>query len=245
MGSLQLITRDGVSLQGHWRLATSDPRGTAVVIAHGFTASKDNPEVEEFSRGLADAGHDVLTYDSRGHSDSQGLCTLGDSEQFDVEAAVREARLRSDKVIVFGASMGAIAALRYAATDHELAGAVSLSSPARWRMPRSASAIVAILMTRTRLGRYLAARFLRVHIHPQWTNASPPEVLVSNIRVPLAVVHGQADAFIHTGEARRLAAAATGPTRLELVPRMGHAFDKRGISSIRRSIDWVLALSPA
>ncbi len=245
MQPVRLITRDGVSLQGHWREASSDPRGTAVVIAHGFTASKDNPEVEEFARGLAEAGHDVLTYDSRGHRDSQGLCTLGDSEQFDVEAAVREARRRSSRVVVFGASMGAIAALRYAATDHGLAGAVSLSAPARWRVPRSASALLAILMTRTRLGRYLAARFLRVHIHPQWTNPSPPEVLVSNIKVPLAVVHGQADAFISSGEARRLASAATGPTRLELVPRMGHAFDKLGISSIRRSIDWVLALNPA
>ncbi|MDF1594891.1 MAG: alpha/beta fold hydrolase [Acidimicrobiia bacterium] len=245
MQGLQFVTRDGFTLQGRWLPATSNPRGTAVVIAHGFTASKDDPEVDEFARGLADAGHDVLTYDSRGHNDSEGLCTLGDSEQFDVEAAVREARLRSGTVVVFGASMGAIAALRYAATDHGLAGAVSLSSPARWRVPRSASAVLAILMTRTKLGRYLAARFLRVRIHPLWTNPPPPEALVSSIRVPLAVVHGQADSFIHTGEARRLVLAAVGPTRLELVPRMGHAFDRRGIPSIRRAIDWALATAPA
>ncbi|MDH5372162.1 MAG: alpha/beta hydrolase, partial [Acidimicrobiia bacterium] len=137
---MRFLTRDGIVLEGRWTAATENPSGSVIVIAHGFTASKDNPEVEEFARGLADAGHDVLTYDSRGHNDSQGLCTLGDSEQFDVEAAVREARSRSDRVVVFGASMGAIAALRYAATDHELAGAVSLSSPAQWRLPRSASA---------------------------------------------------------------------------------------------------------
>lgn len=242
---MRLLTRDGIVLEGRWTAATENPSGSAIVIAHGFTASKDNPEVEEFARGLADAGHDVLTYDSRGHNDSQGLCTLGDSEQFDVEAAVREARLRSNKVVVFGASMGAIAALRYAATDHELAGAVSLSSPARWRMPGSPSAVLAVLMTRTKIGRYLAARYLRVRIHPQWTNPPSPEALVPDIRVPLAVVHGQADSFIHTGEARRLAAAAMGPTRLELVPRMGHAFDKIGIPSIRRAIDWALATAPA
>lgn len=234
-------TSDGVLLHGRWLPATAGRRDTAVVLAHGFTASKDNPEVEAFARDLAAAGHDVLTYDSRGHNDSGGLCTLGDAEQFDVEAAVREARSRSGRVVVFGASMGAIAILRYAATDPELAGVVALSAPARWRMPRSLSAVVAIWMSRTRVGRWFARRALGVRIHTQWTNAAPPEALVSKIKAPLAVVHGLADRFISSDEARVLAGRATGPTRLNLVPRMGHAFDTRGIPSIRQAVDWALA----
>ena len=243
--SISLTTRDDLELAGRWRPATTRSKGSAVVLAHGFTASKDNPEVEAYSRGLADFGYDVLSYSSRGHKDSEGSCTLGDQEQFDVEAAVEEAKRRTDKVVVFGASMGAISVLRYAAHDHQLAGAVALSSPARWRTPRSAPALLATWMTQTRLGRRFADRFLEVRIDPHWSNPAPPEALVADIRVPLAVVHGQADPFIGSGEARRLAAAAVGPTRLELVPRMGHAFDKKGIPSIRRAIAWTLAVGIA
>ena len=240
-----LQTRDGLALSAKWRLTRSRESRAAVVLVHGFTGSKDNPEIEAFAAGLAVGGYDVLSFNTRGHKDSEGACTLGDREQLDVEAAVREARTRHEKVVVFGASMGAISALRYAAGDDSLAGAVSLSAPARWRMPRSAPALLATWMTRTSLGRWFADRFLDVTIDRKWTNPAPPEQLVGEIRVPLAVVHGQSDPFIDAGEARRLAHAAAGPTRLELVPRMGHAFDEKGIGSILRSVSWTLAVGTA
>ena len=77
-------------------------------------------------------GFDVVSYDARGHGRSTGESTLGDLEQHDVAAAVALARTRSSDVVLVGASMGAIAALRYAATDPELRGVVAVSCPARW-----------------------------------------------------------------------------------------------------------------
>lgn len=245
MNPLWLQTRDGLTLSAKWRYTRTRRPRAAVVLVHGFTGSKDHPEVESFATGLADGGYDVLSFNTRGHKDSEGACTLGDRERFDVEAAVEEARKRNERVVVFGASMGAISTLRYAASDDSLAGAVSLSAPSRWRMPRSASALLATWMTRTRLGRRFAERSLDVTIDERWSNAAPPEELVRRIRVPLAVVHGQADPFISPGEARRLVHAAVGPTRLELVPRMGHAFDEKGIGSILSSINWALAVGTA
>ena len=59
----------------------------------------------------------MLTYDARGHGCSDGESTLGDHEQHDVAAAVALARTRTDRVVLVGASMGAVAALRYAVTD--------------------------------------------------------------------------------------------------------------------------------
>ena len=55
-------------------------------------------------------------------------------------AAVHVARERSDRVVLVGTSMGAIAALRYAATDPELAGVVAVSCPAAWRLPATRAA---------------------------------------------------------------------------------------------------------
>jgi len=243
--SFQLITRDGLRLGARWRPAARDSRDCAVVLVHGFTASMDNPEVEAFAIDLADSGYAVLSYDSRGHKTSEGFCTLGDREQLDVESAVAEARSRSGRVVVLGASMGAISILRYAATDPGLDGAIALSSPARWKLPKSAPALLATWMTRTKLGRRFAARFLGVRIDPVWANPAPPVDLVRDITYPLAIVHGHADRFINKKEARRLAMSSGGPARLELVPRMGHAFDELGLPSIRRALDWVLAPGPA
>src|SRR5438105_55112 len=151
-----LRTADGLDLVAQCRLAPGTPRA-AVVVVHGFSASAACPNVE----ALADALHaddlDVITYDARGHGDSPGESTLGDHEQHDVEAAVGLARERTSRVVVVGASMGAIAALRYAVTDGELAGVVTLSCPAGWSLPRNLRGVLAAAMTRTRMGR-LATR---------------------------------------------------------------------------------------
>jgi len=235
-------TADGVLLAGERRLAAGTPRAVVVVV-HGFSASADHPEV----RALADRLHantiDVLTYDARGHGRSAGMSTLGDLELHDVAAVVDVARLRIDRVVLVGASMGAIAALRYAAGRDDLAGVVSVSCPARWRLPRNARGVIAAGMTRTRLGRAVAARFLRVRVARRWANPDPPVALVSRVRVPLALVHGTADRFIPTDDARRLRAAAHPPCRLDVVTGMGHGFDATGASVIADAVEWTLALA--
>src|SRR4051812_13854238 len=115
-------TSDGLALAGHRRLSTSTPPPAAAVIVHGFSASASCPNVTALADALHHAGLDVVTYDARGHGESPGESTLGDTERFDVEAAVAMARVRTPNVVLIGASMGAIAALRYAATDPELRG---------------------------------------------------------------------------------------------------------------------------
>jgi pimeloyl-ACP methyl ester carboxylesterase len=217
------------------------------VLAHGFAASADDPAVVRQAEALQAAGFGVLAYDSRGHGDSDGLCTIGDLESRDVAAAVEEVRASADTptvpVIVLGASMGAIAALRYAATtDEPLAGVVCVSSPCTWRAPRTARSVAAAAVTRTALGRAMAARYLRVRIHPKWGNPEPPRALMRRIEVPVAIVHGDRDRFILPAEALDLYNACRGPRRLELVPDMGHAFDRSGVEAIRRAVEWALSV---
>jgi uncharacterized protein len=166
-----LTTADGITLTARSWL---HPQARAVVVlVHGFAASADDPAVVRQAEALQAAGLDVLCYDSRGHGDSDGLCTIGDLESNDVAAAVAAVVGRPDlPVVVLGASMGAIAALRFAAmTEEPLAGVVCISSPSAWRPPRTARGVLAAALTRTGLGRALAARFLRVRIHARW--ASP------------------------------------------------------------------------
>ena len=95
-------------------------------------------------------------------------------------------------------------------------------------------------MTRTGAGRKLTARLSGVRVARHWTNPLPPGVLATRVRVPVAYVHGRNDRFISYHDAEVLAAATPKPSRLTLVPGMGHAFEPRAVAPIRESVAWVL-----
>ena len=124
--------------------------------------------------------------------------------------------------------------------DPAIGGVVSVSCPARWTLPRNARGILSAGLTRTRLGRIVAARFLRVRVAPRWTRPAPPIELVPHVQVPLAVVHGSADPFIPIADAHALFAAANEPRRLDLIGGMRHAFDRLANPTIVDAVEWAL-----
>jgi alpha-beta hydrolase superfamily lysophospholipase len=238
------VTVDGVRLTGRRWEPLARPRA-AVVIVHGFSASSQCPNVEGLATALHDDGFDVLTYDARGHGTSEGESTLGDHEQHDVAAAVAAARASATDVVLVGASMGAIAALRYAVTDPHLAGVVTVSCPSHWRLPRNVRGLLAAGMTRTPVGRRLMARLCRVRIASRWTNPVAPAELVPQVEAPLAIVHGTEDRFIPVRDAVELHDAARHPSRLDVVPGLGHAFEPASIAAVQRGVNWALDRAPA
>lgn len=213
-----------------------------VVIVHGFTAHRHEANVVAIAEALRRENYAVVVGDLRGHGESGGLSTLGDQERFDVAEMVRIARTLHDRVVVIGASMGAIATLRYAADDAGLAGAVTVSCPARWQL-RTLRTAVAAVVTQTAIGRRLLARRIGVRVAEKWTRSEAPEVVAARVTCPLAIVHGLADRFMPALEASRLRSRVLGPHRLDLVPAMGHAFDAIGRSTIVAAVAWCLVTS--
>jgi pimeloyl-ACP methyl ester carboxylesterase len=204
VSGLTLRTADGVTLAADvWHPRV--PPASAVVLVHGFTAHRRDPSVVAMAHDLRDAGHAVVCYDMRGHGESEGLCTLGDREALDVAAAVLAARDLAPRVVLVGASLGAIAVLRHAADDPDLAGVVTVSSPAQWKVASPRAAFAAVL-TRTRVGRRLARR-LGARLDTTWRWTEPPDRLAARLRVPYAVVHGTGDRFMPASEAELLHAA--------------------------------------
>jgi uncharacterized protein len=241
-----LRTADGLTLRGRQWLTDGTPRA-AVVIVHGFSASSECPNVEALANALHAEDLDVITYDARGHGTSDGESTLGDHEQHDVAAAVELARQRTSRVVLVGASMGAIATLRYAVTDPDLAGAVSVSCPAEWKMPRNGYGALAAAMTRTGVGRKIVRRMAGVRVYPRWTNPTAPLDLVPNLKVPVTIIHGTEDRFISVRAAAQLAQVAPDPHRVVIMRGMGHAFEAVAIKPIREAVSWALGyqLTPA
>jgi pimeloyl-ACP methyl ester carboxylesterase len=236
---MTFTTSDAVELSG--RRWEQELPVAAVVLAHGFTASADGPTVVAVAEALHAGGLDVISYDARGHGRSGGESTLGDLERHDVAAAVGVARDRCDVVVVVGASMGAIAALRHAAGDDVIAGTVLVSCPAAWKLPRNIQGFAAAALTRTTAGRSLARRLLGLRIASVWEDPEPPAELVSRVRTPLAILHGDADPFIPASDAVELQGRTTTPCRLRIIPEMGHAFQPESVPEIVDAVQWVIA----
>ena len=95
-----------------WYGAVPDARGT-VVICHGYTSSRGKflPEARAFRQ----LGYSVLLLDFSGSGDSQGYqVTIGYREAADVVAAADWVRTQQPAapLVLYGASMGAVAILR-------------------------------------------------------------------------------------------------------------------------------------
>jgi uncharacterized protein len=237
----RLLTIDGVELATRSWSFSGEPRAI-VILVHGLSSTKDHPHVVALAECIRARSFDVLSYDARGHGDSGGLCTLGDLERNDVAAAVAHARGSHSHVALVGASMGAVAAMAYAATDPKLAGVVVVSSPADWRIPFRIRALITFVLARTKLGRFFAERHTHVRIYPEWNPAEPPRSVAKKVvsAVPLAIVHGRNDRLIPFHFSLGVSSDEFPHAHAVVVPGMGHAFDPVGHESICDALDWAL-----
>jgi 3-oxoadipate enol-lactonase len=99
---------------------TAAGEGTPIVLCHGLTASRRY--VVHGSRALERAGHRVITYDARGHGESEAAPAgqgygypelIGDLER------VVEAEVATERFLLAGHSMGAHTAVGYALAHPE------------------------------------------------------------------------------------------------------------------------------
>jgi fermentation-respiration switch protein FrsA (DUF1100 family) len=125
---VEFQTSDGVKISG-WLLPSKGKQCT-IVYSHGLFRSRR--ELLERAVDLWRLGYGGLLYDSRNHGESgHALVTLGYNERLDAEAATRfllNERHVEDRIVLFGSSMGAAAALLAAAETPEVAAVISDSS---------------------------------------------------------------------------------------------------------------------
>lgn len=125
---VEFQTSDGVKISG-WLVPSRDKHST-IIYSHGLFRSRR--ELLERAMDLSKLGYGALLYDQRNHGLSgPARVTLGYNERLDVEAAVRylvEEAHSTDKIVSFGISMGAGAALLAAAETPGIAAVISDSS---------------------------------------------------------------------------------------------------------------------
>jgi alpha-beta hydrolase superfamily lysophospholipase len=168
----------------------------------------------------------VYALDLRGHGASTGVCTFGDRELLDVDAAVRLVRRETGgPVVTFGLSMGGVAVLRQAALRGGIDAVVAVSSPARWDGHTSRAVAQMRWLSSSDRGRFLV-RALGARISTEWGKPEEPEDVIGRISpTPLILIHGRDDHVFDEEEAWRLYRRAREPKRLVLASRFGHAED--------------------
>ena len=125
---LAFRNHEGLTLQGILHLPDV-VRGTGVVIAHGFTGSKDTNFFPELARQLAALGYPVLRFDFSGNGESEGTFESRTYTLYveDLEAAVWQLQRFVPRVVVIGFSMGGAVATLHAAKHGGAAGLVLLA----------------------------------------------------------------------------------------------------------------------
>jgi pimeloyl-ACP methyl ester carboxylesterase len=242
---VRLRTSDGVRLHAlHWPGRT---RELGCVVAHGFTGSSRNPNVQRICQALAGHGIGVLCPDFRGHGRSAGLGTAGADEIHDIAAAVAWLRAADyDRIGTVGWSMGGTAVLRHAGLGGDADAVVSVSAPGTWFERGTRQMRIVHWMFESRTGR-TAARVLRGTrvATAAWTTVpeAPAEVAGAIAPRPLLIVHGDADRYFPLRHVEALAAAA--PTAdVWIEPAMGHAEVATTAVLLDRIAGWLLGQLP-
>ena len=208
---LRLASGDA-TLHGWWLPAEGAARAT-VVHAHGNAANIGNhlPLVA----WLPAAGLNVLLFDYRGFGRSTGKPTL-DGAVEDLRAAIATARREApgSRIVLLGQSLGGATAIRAAAAEQD-AGAtdiVLLVVEAAFDSYRGIARDVAS-------GPLVVLRPLLLALPG---TADDPATAIARLRLPVLLIHGDADRVIPFAHSERLHAAAREPKTLLRVRGADH-----------------------
>lgn len=223
---LDLLTSDDVRLTGASIVGPDDAPAT-IVIVHGFTQSSRTPKLHAFAHHLARQMHVVIP-DLRGHGDSEGLCTLGDRETLDVDAAVAWAAAAHPglPVVTVGISLGGAVSLLNAGGRGGVAGVVAISSPAWWGAWDTPSTRRVQQYAMTRWGRMVAAKLLRTRMADHCPGVPDASELAAAISPAFTlVVADPQDHYFPEVHPRSIYEWAREPKDLWWLPGTGHGTD--------------------
>jgi alpha-beta hydrolase superfamily lysophospholipase len=215
-----VTTADGLRLEA-WHVPAPETRGT-VLLLHGYAAAKDS--MLDPARALRGLGWSSYLVDFRGSGGSGGTdTTIGVHEGRDVAAAWSAARALTPAdrpVVVYGASMGAAAALRAIAREGVAPDGLILAAPFDRLLHTVAN----------RFHLLGVPSFPAAHLLVYWGGvqhgfdgfAHNPEEYAAAVRCPALVLHGGADERATPAQARRVFARLQGPRRFHLFEGLGH-----------------------
>ncbi len=217
--------------------APTGPDRPLLVLCHGFCGSADGGSALELAAALQEQDMALLRFWFTPHRClSQQVAEIGAVVDFCRRHFTR-------KIVLAGRSMGAAAALAFAARDRQLSGLCLMACPAD--LPSTFRGILRDDYERLEQGEAITVLHegTPVHLTPDFIADFSRYDLPADIRrlagLPVLIIHGTADVTVPVEHARQLFAAADEPKRLLLLPDHGHSFIGAGDRFVSTVVDWL------
>jgi pimeloyl-ACP methyl ester carboxylesterase len=204
--SVWFNSADGTRLNGWLFASPVRPATATIVFFHGNGGNISS--VGWMGQRFAKHGFNVLLFDYRGYSASDGVAARESGLYADGDAAVafvmNNKGVPPEQVILYGHSLGTTVAADVASRGKY--GAVVLESGFS-----SASSLAASVLP-----------WLPTWLHFLGRNRFESARKLASVKSPVLIAHGDPDRTIPTSEAHRLFASANEPKQLLIVPGAGH-----------------------
>lgn len=214
--TIKINERDSVSAL-LYAAPKKDRAGMTVILGHGAGANQLSPFMRLFASGLAARGFDSLTFNfvymEQGRRVPDQNAKLEATYRAVIKAAVEHKKLKGNRVVIGGKSMGGRIASQVAAAISLEGGNSLLHSKmlASQRTPESAAAAIGGLV------------FLGYPLHPPGRPDKLRDKHLKDIRAPMLFVQGSRDAFGSADEIRAVIKRLKLPATLHAIEGGDHS----------------------
>jgi uncharacterized protein len=222
----------------HLWLPPGNEPAPAVIVFHGAGSQKENHA--DYARAALAHGFVALTFDNRGHGETEG--SLGPGVVADLQKLARFVAERPEvdgaRVAVRGSSMGGLLAIHMAAASDAVAAVVAIC-PASERMLLASVRPVAE-GKRPPPGSYLEAMRIDAPALVAWLEEHEVGDAVEHLGAkPLLLIHAKGDEQVPYQHSEELYARAAEPKRLLLLEGGDHRSAQHDAEIQGESLRWL------
>ena len=186
---------------------------TTIILGHGAGAGQLAPVMQLFARGLASRGFDALTFNFLYMEQGKKVPDRNDKLELCyravIDAAAKHKKLKKNRVVIGGKSMGGRIASQVAAyfANHPDVNDDSKGIGDTWLIPTIAGLV-----------------FLGYPLHPPGRPDKLRDAHLKDIKAPMLFIQGSRDAFGTTDEIRDLIKRVKLPASLYAIEGGDHSF---------------------
>jgi fermentation-respiration switch protein FrsA (DUF1100 family) len=210
----------------------------AVIVLHGAGSRKENHA--DYARAAVAHGLAALTFDNRGHGETEGSLGAGMIDDLDALASWLGQRPEVDgrRIGVRGSSLGGLLAIHAAAASDAVAAAVAICPAAEWML---AEDVERVLDGRPpRAGSALAEMRVDAPALAGWLGRNDVEEAAARMGAkPLLLIHARGDEVVPYTQSETLYARAAEPKRLLLLEGGHHRSAQHDPELQGESLRWL------
>jgi uncharacterized protein len=188
----------------------------AVMVLHGAGSRKENHA--DYARAAIAHGLAALTFDNRGHGETEGPLGAGVIDDLGVVAAWLAGRAEVDgaRIAVRGSSMGGLLAIHAAARSDDIAAAIAICPAAEWMLAEDVQRVVDGRPPPA--GSALSEMRIDAPGLAEWLDSNDVEDAAERMGAkPLLLIHARGDEVVPYTHSEKLYERAAEPKRLLLL----------------------------